>query len=172
MFPKSLFAISMLGALLISSCGGGPYADPAWLKDRYGVTNAFTDTVSTPAGSVDATIVPVTLADGRKAQMVIPRDRMEHNLYLRDQAGVYPVRLEQRSVDREEFVRSRPVVVERSVESEPSKKRSLKKEVLIVAGSAGAGAAVGGLAGGGKGAAIGALSGGIAGLVYDLATRK
>jgi hypothetical protein len=52
------------------------------------------------------------------------------------------------------------------------KKRSLKKEVLIVGGSAGAGAAVGAVAGGKKGAAIGALSGGIAGLVYDLATRN
>jgi hypothetical protein len=53
-----------------------------------------------------------------------------------------------------------------------TKKRSLKKEVLIVGGSAGAGAAIGGVAGGGKGAGIGALSGGIAGLVYDLATRN
>jgi UDP-N-acetylglucosamine:LPS N-acetylglucosamine transferase len=52
------------------------------------------------------------------------------------------------------------------------RKRSLKKEILIVGGSAGAGAAVGAVAGGKKGAAIGALSGGIAGLVYDLATRN
>lgn len=51
-------------------------------------------------------------------------------------------------------------------------KRSLKKEALIVAGSAGAGAAIGAVAGGGKGAAIGAASGGVAGLVYDLATRN
>lgn len=51
------------------------------------------------------------------------------------------------------------------------RKRSLAKEALIVGGSAGAGAAIGGVAGGGKGAAIGAVSGGVAGLVYDLATR-
>ena len=50
--------------------------------------------------------------------------------------------------------------------------RSLKKEALIVGGSAGAGAAVGAVAGGGKGAAIGAVSGGVAGLVYDLMTRN
>jgi hypothetical protein len=43
---------------------------------------------------------------------------------------------------------------------------------LIVAGGTGAGAAIGALAGGKKGAAVGALSGGVAGLVYDLATRK
>ena len=43
---------------------------------------------------------------------------------------------------------------------------------MIVGGSAGAGAAIGALAGGGKGAGIGALSGGVAGLVYDLATKN
>ena len=52
------------------------------------------------------------------------------------------------------------------------KKRSLDREALIVGGSAGAGAAIGAVAGGGKGAGIGAISGGIAGLVYDLATRN
>ena len=55
---------------------------------------------------------------------------------------------------------------------QPHQKRSFGKEALIVGGSAGAGAAIGALAGGGKGAGIGALSGGIAGLVYDLATRN
>lgn len=52
------------------------------------------------------------------------------------------------------------------------RKRSLAKEILIVGGSAGAGTAIGAVAGGKKGAAIGALSGGVAGLVYDLATRR
>ena len=52
------------------------------------------------------------------------------------------------------------------------KKRSWQKEALIIGGSAGAGAAIGAVAGGKKGAGIGALSGGVAGLVYDLATRN
>jgi len=42
----------------------------------------------------------------------------------------------------------------------------------ITAGSAGAGALVGGLVGGGKGAAVGALTGGAAGYIYDRKTRN
>jgi hypothetical protein len=51
-------------------------------------------------------------------------------------------------------------------------KRSTGKSIAIIGGSAAAGAAIGGLAGGGKGAAIGALSGGAAGAVYDRMTAK
>lgn len=50
--------------------------------------------------------------------------------------------------------------------------RSTEKSVLIVAGSAGTGAAIGGLAGGKKGAAIGAISGGVAGFIYDRHTAN
>jgi hypothetical protein len=51
-------------------------------------------------------------------------------------------------------------------------KRSTGKSVAIVAGSAGAGAAIGALAGGGKGAAIGGVTGGVAGFVYDRLTHN
>jgi hypothetical protein len=50
--------------------------------------------------------------------------------------------------------------------------RSTGKSVAIVAGSAGAGAAIGALAGGGKGAAIGALAGGAGGFLYDRLTHN
>jgi len=50
--------------------------------------------------------------------------------------------------------------------------RSTGKSVAIVAGSAGAGAAIGAIAGGGKGAAIGAVSGGGAGFIYDRLTHN
>lgn len=50
--------------------------------------------------------------------------------------------------------------------------RSKGKSAAIIGGSAAAGAAVGGIAGGGKGAVIGALGGGAAGLIYDRVTRN
>jgi hypothetical protein len=53
-----------------------------------------------------------------------------------------------------------------------TKTRSKKKSAAIVGGSAGAGAAIGAIAGGGKGAAIGAIAGGVGGLIYDRKTAK
>lgn len=71
----------------------------------------------------------------------------------------------ERRVARSSSVESRqPRVVTR--------KRPFGHSAAIVAGSAGAGAAIGALAGGGKGAAIGALAGGGGGFVYDRLTNK
>ncbi len=78
-------------------------------------------------------------------------------------------------LSRTHLVQPKPVYVSNTAAAPvyPSpRKRSLEREALIVGGSAGAGAAIGAVAGGGKGAGIGAISGGIAGLVYDLATRN
>ncbi|MGB9104695.1 MAG: hypothetical protein WCC59_08055 [Terriglobales bacterium] len=50
--------------------------------------------------------------------------------------------------------------------------RTTDQSALIVAGSAGTGAAIGAIAGGGKGAAIGAISGGAAGFIYDRLTAN
>lgn len=60
----------------------------------------------------------------------------------------------------------------RTVAQPQQQGRSLGKSAAIVAGSAGAGAAIGAIAGGGKGAAIGAASGGTAGFIYDRATAN
>lgn len=60
----------------------------------------------------------------------------------------------------------------RRVYAHRKRHRPFSHSVAIVAGSAGAGAAIGGLAGGAKGAGIGALSGGAAGLIYDRLTHN
>ncbi len=150
--------------------------DPDYLAQKYGISDAVEQRVPTPDGTMDATIVPVTLTNGQHAQLIIPRKQQDAPLYLRDSSGsMIPVSLGDSNVSRDEFVRSGPVVYERppvqTSSPRPRRRRTLEKEALIVAGSAGAGSAIGAVAGGGKGAALGALSGGIAGLVYDLATR-
>jgi hypothetical protein len=53
-----------------------------------------------------------------------------------------------------------------------TQQRSTGESAAIIAGSAAAGAAIGGMAGGGKGAAIGAITGGAGGYVYDRMTRN
>lgn len=171
----------MIG-VLVAAIGLGVWAlsrdtrNPEWLRDKYGITNAFTERVDTPDGTVTASLIPVTLANGTTAYLVVPQ-RGNDQLYLKDGNHLVPVESTDRALDRERFVSSGPVIVERPKTSgqetavTTKKKRSTKDEVLIVAGGAGAGAAVGGVAGGGKGAAIGAVSGGVAGLIYDIATR-
>src|SRR5262245_60866131 len=141
------------------------FRDAGTIEQRYGLTGVYNDRVSTEDGSMDATIVPVTLSDGRTAQLVIPkRPNGGYRVFLRDSGGLTPVVLENPRVSRDEFVRSQPRVVERRIGTPAKKKRSWQKEALIVGGGAGAGAAIGALAGGGKGAAVGAATGGVAGL--------
>jgi hypothetical protein len=144
---------------------------PQMLDQQYGVGGAYVGTVSTPEGSVTGTVVPVTLPDGRKAQLVIPAPRSKdpHGIYMRDDNGLHPVEVHERA-NRAELARE-PSVVETRAERPHAQKRSWEKDALIIGGSAGAGTLIGAVAGGGKGAAVGASAGGIGGLIYDLATR-
>jgi hypothetical protein len=144
---------------------------PQQLQAQYGITSAYAGQVTTADGVMQGTLVPVTLADGSRAELFIPSNRTAepHPMYFRDRGGLHPVAV-QPNVAREQ-IGSAPVVVERRAEVAHPKKRSWEKELLIVGGSAGAGAAVGALTGGKKGAGIGAAAGGVGGLIYDLATR-
>jgi hypothetical protein len=172
----------MICGLLLAACDREPRVlarnEPATIEERYGLS-AFSETVSADDRVIDATIVPITFSDGRTAQLVIPRNtNTGQGLYLRQGGELVPVTVQDSGVSRDEFIRSEPRIVERTVVDRPrttvapKKKRSLEKELLIIGGSAGGGAAIGAVAGGKKGAAIGAVTGGIAGLIYDLATRN
>jgi hypothetical protein len=171
-------ALAVWLGILAAGCEREPrvaaYSDPGTIEERYGLTGAYGDRINTGDATLDATIIPITLSDGRSAQLVIPKKSADGNrILLRDSNGIAPVVLENPRVSRDEFVRSQPrVVVQQRAEEPKKKKRSWQKEALIVGGSSGAGAAIGAAAGGGKGAAIGAISGGVAGLIYDLATRN
>jgi hypothetical protein len=169
-----LFAASVVACTAVTSaCSRDVQAmSPQQIEQQYGVSGAYSDTLVTPDGSLKGTVVPVTLADGRHAQLVIPTQRRDepHAIYLSDADGIHPVQIADRAT-RDQVVQS-PGVVGRRAEPAHPKKRSFEKEALIVGGGAGAGALIGGLAKGGKGAAVGAATGGIGGLIYDLATRN
>jgi len=164
-----LFAASSL-----ASCSRDIQAsdEPTNIEKQYGVAGAYTDTIPTENGSMKGTLVPVTLADGRKAQLFIPgvKAREPHTVYLRENDGLHPVHM-QENATREQVARS-PAIVERRAEPTHTNKRSWEKEALIIGGSAGAGTAIGAMAGGKKGAGIGAAAGGVGGLIYDLMTRE
>ena len=165
-------ALALGGTMMTSGCSG-TNLDASAIEEKYGVSGATTENILMADGEMlPATIVPVTLPNGQRAQLVIPQKSDGHSVYLRDQAGMHPVVLQDRTVSRDQFVRSNPVIVEQRAEPQHPKKRSWEKEALIIGGSAAGGAGIGAVAGGKKGAAIGAASGGVAGLIYDLATRN
>jgi hypothetical protein len=120
---------------------------------------------------MQGTIIPITLADGRTAQLVIPRRQASdaRSVYLVDNEGLHPVQLKE-NASRQDVI-SAPAIVRRRTEPKHAT-RSWEKEALIIGGSAGAGTAIGALAGGKKGAAVGAAAGGVGGLIYDLLTRN
>jgi len=164
--------LGLAGAGLFPSCERDSQAmTPQKIEQQYGVSGAYADQVTTAEGAMQGTIVPVTLADGRKAELIIPSKlaNAPHPVFLRDNDGIHPVQINE-NTSREVVTRS-PAVVSRRPEPQHARKRSWEKDALIIGGGAGAGAAIGAVASGKKGAAVGATAGGIGGLIYDLATR-
>jgi len=158
-------------ASVFAGCTKTDAMTPENIDQKYGLSGAYSDTVQTSDGAIHGTLVPVTLADGRKAQLFVPQDSRSqaHAVYLRDDQGLHPVHVKDNAT--RDQVASAPSVVGSQPESTHKRKRSWEKDALIIGGSAGAGTAIGAVAGGKKGAAIGAVAGGIGGLIYDLSTQ-
>jgi len=166
------FGLIVAGSLAGCSRDVQASDEPTSIEQRYGVAGAFTDTITTDHGSMKGTLVPVTLADGRTAQLFIPgaKAREPHAVYLRENDGLHPVHI-QENATREQIAKA-PAIVDRRAEPTHANKRSWEKEALIIGGAAGAGTAIGAVAGGKKGAGIGAAAGGVGGLIYDVMTRE
>jgi hypothetical protein len=166
------FGLALLCATLFTACTKDVQAmDGQQIEQQYGVSGAYADTIATSDGPLKGTLVPITLANGRQGHLFIPQKQTNdpHGVYLRDEQGLHPVRLKD-NASRDELARS-PNIVEKRPEPQHANKRSWEKEALIIGGSAGAGTAIGALAGGKKGAGVGAAAGGVGGLIYDLVTR-
>jgi hypothetical protein len=113
----------------------------------------------------------ITLDDGRTAQLIVPQRQASdvRSVYLVDNDGLHPIQPNE-GTSRPQVV-SAPVIVQQASAPRRAATRSWEKEVQIIGGSAGAGTAIGALAGGKKGAGVGAAAGGVGGLIYDLLTR-
>lgn len=62
---------------------------------QHGLTGAVALTVATDVGELEGTLVPVTMADGRRAHLFVPtyQSRDVAAVYLRDEQGLHPVQL-------------------------------------------------------------------------------
>jgi hypothetical protein len=166
------FALALLSAASAAACTQGVDAKEAQqIEQQYGVSGAYAGSVTTSDGTMKGTLVPITLADGRQGHLFIPQKQNNdpHAVYIRDEQGLHPVQLSD-STSREDLIRS-PRIVQTRAEPTHANKRSWEQEALIIGGSAGAGTAIGALAGGKKGAGVGAAAGGVGGLIFDLMTR-
>jgi hypothetical protein len=165
-------ALVLTGAAMTTGCSRDVQAmDAQQIEQQYGLSGATAETVTTADGPIHGTLVPITLANGKQGQLFIPQNSAHdaHAVYLRDEQGLHPVHLKD-NVKRDEVTQA-PAIVETRAEPAHANKRSWEKEALIIGGSAGAGTAIGAIAGGKKGAGIGAASGGVGGLIFDLVTR-
>ena len=176
LIPCLAAAVAVAAAAAVAAVASGcateaKALDANQIEQQYGIAGAHAGSIATPDGPMEGMIVPITLADGRTAQLIIPKRQASdaRGVYIVDDDGLHPVQLKAQ-VTRKDVVKA-PAIVQRRAEAPRDPKRSWEKEALIIGGSAGGGAAIGAIAGGKKGAAVGAAAGGVGGLIYDLLTR-
>jgi hypothetical protein len=95
-----------LSAMLAACASDSQALSPQTIEQQYGVSGAYVGQISTPDGPLKGTIVPITLADGRTAQLFIPQGKNDpHGVYLQDASGTHPVQVTQNTT-RQEIARS------------------------------------------------------------------
>src|SRR4029450_7586720 len=83
---------------LVATIGCGRKMDavtPDQLQRQYGISDAYAGEVPPSDGPISGTLVPVTLPDGRQAQLFVPQQSRNdaHRVYLHDDQGLHPVRV-------------------------------------------------------------------------------
>jgi hypothetical protein len=126
---NSLVLTAAAALVPIATIGCGRKADavtPDQLQQQYGISDAYAGDVATSDGAIRGTLVPVTLADGRKAQLFVPQQSRNeaHHVYLHDEQGLHPVRLKPNAT--RDQIASAPAVVRRRT----ARARSQTKTVL------------------------------------------
>ena len=121
------------------------------------------------ANGAQISVLPSIGSDGRPAPVVINVGSAAPLAYQNAQPQAMPVAYRPMAQSAAYEPATRP---RRATRSSESGTRSWQKEAVIIGGGTAAGAGIGAIAGGKKGAAIGAISGGVAGLIYDMKTRK
>src|SRR5688572_4378739 len=92
---KALASVSA-AAILITACSrDSREIDAQQIEQQYGVSGAYADTIATADGPLKGTLVPITLANGRKGHLFIPQKESNdaHAVYVQDEQGLHPVRL-------------------------------------------------------------------------------
>src|SRR5213593_4007722 len=83
---RAMLALMLMAVLSVAACSkASADVDPKAIEQKYGLSGGYVDEISTEDGKVKATIIPTTLDDGRKVQLVIPHQPIgDHQVYMRD----------------------------------------------------------------------------------------
>jgi hypothetical protein len=90
---KSILALILTAGLGIAACNKvSAQADPKAIEQKYGLSGGYVDQIDTENGKVQATIIPTTLDDGRRVQLIIPHEMVgDHQVYMRDGITITPM---------------------------------------------------------------------------------
>ena len=96
MFPWIASAAVIVTA--VSGCSTeAKTLDANQIEQQYGVAGAHAGSITTPGGPMEGMIVPITLADGTAAQLIIPKRQASdaRGVYISDNEGLHPVQLKE-----------------------------------------------------------------------------